>query len=77
MLIVKIRCKLSEIRGTENLFIDVFDHDMEQRRNNVTTIEYYVDKSLRLFICDVARQGTLRGKTSLSANKNNCSIKAR
>ena len=30
VLFVKIGCELSEIRGTERLFIDMFGHDDEQ-----------------------------------------------
>ena len=30
VLFVKMRCELSEIRGTERLFIDMFGHDVQQ-----------------------------------------------
>ena len=30
MLFVKIRCEISETRGTESLFIDMFGHDIQQ-----------------------------------------------
>ena len=43
VLFVKFRCELSEIRGTERLFLDMFD-TFNSRRDDVTSIEHNVDQ---------------------------------
>ena len=45
MLFVKIRCELSEIRGTEGYLLTFSAMTFTSRRHNVTSIEHNVDQS--------------------------------
>ena len=61
MLLAKIRCELSEIHGTERLFIDIFGHDVQQPSFDVclfaTSLDYvcYAGKWLYRQMKTVAR----------------------
>ena len=67
-----IRRELSEIRGTEMLFIDVFGHDVKQPSPCEHNVDQYHD--VCLFAASLEKRIS-RGQISLSANEDSCSIK--